>query len=581
MTFVSEPRNDISEPAIGSPLRIGVMVDGSDVAGWQYTILEGIVADPRFEIVAVIENAHRPERLARFRLNRDWSRLLWRQIDRVEARISQRRYASSWQDVSNYVDDVLAWRALDMDPQHLEIDPQRSPSGLVHRLAQTDLDRLAMLELDVIIRFGFKILKGNVLCAARFGIWSFHHADPDINRGTPPGFWEVAENQPFTGTVLQVLSEDLDNGVPLRKAMYVTKSASWNENRRRAYHKSIRLMLDALGELADTGHVTSSSDPRPFRLYDRALRVAPRPVDIARAAIRQVVSSVRSATLYKANVQRWQLLLLRGPFEGQSLRRAHRIVAPAGRYWADPFAITHDGTDQVFFEDFDLETGRGHIATARITDTGIAEVQPALQPDYHLSYPFVFHQSGELFMVPESYENSSIELWRCTNFPATWIKERELLSGVAAVDSTIVSHQGITYLFTNIDRSGLGEHGDELHIFIANDLVHGELQPHPANPVVTDVRYARMGGSFSRAADGTLVRPAQRGGATYGSGLNFMQVEHLSPTAYRERLVEEVSPSWAGGVIGVHHCSRLVHLTFMDACRSESTLPWRRRRART
>ena len=62
-----------------------------------------------------------------------------------------------------------------------------------------DVAKLRALDVDVFLRFGFRILRGDILHVARYGVWSFHHGDNRVNRGGPAGFWEVHENWPATG----------------------------------------------------------------------------------------------------------------------------------------------------------------------------------------------------------------------------------------------------------------------------------------------------------------------------------------------------------------------------------------------
>ena len=39
-----------------------------------------------------------------------------------------------------------------------------------------------------------------------------------------------------------------------------------------------------------------------------------------------------------------------------------------------------------------------------------------LEKDYHLSYPFLFEDNDELFMIPETATNKTIELYKCEEF---------------------------------------------------------------------------------------------------------------------------------------------------------------------
>ena len=47
---------------------------------------------------------------------------------------------------------------------------------------------------------------------SKIGIFSFHHGDNDFYRGGPPGFWEVYNQEPSTGFIIQRINEVLDNG---------------------------------------------------------------------------------------------------------------------------------------------------------------------------------------------------------------------------------------------------------------------------------------------------------------------------------------------------------------------------------
>ena len=552
-------------------IRIGVLVNGASVHGWEYTILQRLAADDRFDVCAFIADAtHRPK-LSKFRRDRDWGRLPFNVVNRLEGKFSARKYASAWPKTINYPDDSFEISSLNLAATAIKVMPNISKSGLIHRLSEGDLAKIRDLKLDVMLRFGFNILRGDLLTAARHGIWSFHHADHRVNRGSPAGFWEVANGEMTTGTMLQRLTEDLDNGVVLRTAKYLTMRSSWNENRRRAYAKSTVMMIDALGELADTGSVAAPPEEASpaFQLFDRPLYLAPRPAQTARALLTIGRHTANDVFRFRGFSYRWALLVARGPLRGQSLRRMQRLTAPAGTYWADPFIVRRNGETRVLFEDFDLTAGRGKISSARLTDKGFEDIQTAFAPDYHLSYPFPFEHRGELYCMPESYQSGAVELWKCVDFPTGWVKVRDMLTTVSAVDSTLIQHNERWYMFTNVDRVGLGDHCDELHIYSADDPVTGEWTPHPANPVVSNAVSSRMGGAIVCNEGGALIRPAQRTGAFYGSGLFFQEIEELTPTSYRERWVEEIRPQWVSGAVGLHHCHYSPDLSVLDICLRE------------
>jgi hypothetical protein len=66
-------------------------------------------------------------------------------------------------------------------------------------ISSDDIETIKSFELDILVRGGFRILRGEILTASRYGTWSYHHGDNIVNRRGPAGFWEVAEGWPETG----------------------------------------------------------------------------------------------------------------------------------------------------------------------------------------------------------------------------------------------------------------------------------------------------------------------------------------------------------------------------------------------
>ncbi|MDA9085127.1 hypothetical protein N9J95_02875, partial [Candidatus Pelagibacter sp.] len=108
-----------------------------------------------------------------------------------------------------------------------------------------DVQKIKRFNLDVILRRDFRILKGDILKSANYGIWSLHHGDNDFIRGIPPGFWETYYNLPLTGVTLQKINTVLDGGDIIEKGFYGTKFF-WKHNESFIKEKSIQLVLKNL-----------------------------------------------------------------------------------------------------------------------------------------------------------------------------------------------------------------------------------------------------------------------------------------------------------------------------------------------
>ena len=76
-----------------------------------------------------------------------------------------------------------------------------------------------------------------------------------------------------------------------------------------------------------------------------------------------------------------------------------------------------------------------------------ARLRVVIEKDYHLSYPFLFEWEGQCYMMPETAENRTIELYLAVEFPNRWTLDRVLMDGLYAVDATLVFHNGRYWMF--------------------------------------------------------------------------------------------------------------------------------------
>jgi hypothetical protein len=97
---------------------------------------------------------------------------------------------------------------------------------------EEDLEAIRSQGLAFMLRFAFGIIRGEILKAAEFGVWSFHHDDEEKYRGGPPSFWEIYNGDAETGVILQRLTDRLDGGIVLKRGRFPT-ARSWAENRDR------------------------------------------------------------------------------------------------------------------------------------------------------------------------------------------------------------------------------------------------------------------------------------------------------------------------------------------------------------
>lgn len=254
----------------------------------------------------------------------------------------------------------------------------------------------------------------------------------------------------------------------------------------------------------------------------------------------------------------WQTGDLSGP-------RWNVLGDPGNHFYADPFPVTWRGRTFVFFEDLDHRVGKGIISAIEFGDTGpVGDVMPVLEEPWHLSYPFLIEDDGELWMIPESSINGDVALYKCVRFPDQWERHATLLSGLELADATITRHNGLNYLF-GAWRDGAGGYSDSLAIYYADHLL-GPWLPHASNPVLIDRASTRPAGNFVTINE-RLWRPVQNCADGYGAALALAEVIELSPTTFKQIVRHSLKPgpAWPGRKL--HTLNRCGRLEVIDGSR--------------
>jgi hypothetical protein len=246
-------------------------------------------------------------------------------------------------------------------------------------------------------------------------------------------------------------------------------------------------------------------------------------------------------------------------------------VPPGDRFWADPFPVLKGDRYHIFVEELPYATNKGHISVLELDRQGKwGESKIALELPYHLSYPFLFKWKGDLFMIPETAANRTVELYRCTEFPDGWQLVDVLLDDIFAMDATLAEIDGRWWMFLNVGAEGGLDCDDELHIY-NGPSPFGPWKPHHGNPVKTDVRSARPAGRLFQSK-GDWYLPAQDGSERYGWGMTVNKILQLSDTDFREESVAKILPQWASGLLGTHTLNAAPGLTVIDGLRRRSKI---------
>ena len=201
-------------------------------------------------------------------------------------------------------------------------------------------------------------------------------------------------------------------------------------------------------------------------------------------------------------------------------------------YWrADPFLFEHKGETYLFAELFHRIKGKGVIGVSKIENGKCGKFKVCLDLPYHLSYPCVFEDNGEIYMVPECARSGKITVYKSVVFPYSWEESYVLYDG-AGVDTTPMpksSGSDLSFISTlRVDNNRENNclfavsHGKEERVLIKDDFT------------------VRSAGHFFRD-NSTLLRPSQDCTNSYGGALIFKKVLDPSAESYKEETYNSIN----------------------------------------
>jgi len=445
--------------------------------------------------------------------------------------------------------------------QSLTIVPIISMSGFVFRFSPSDIKKVKSLSLDLLIRCGSGILRGEILSSSKFGIISFHHADNRVNRGGPPGFWEVFCRQDASGFTIQQLTEELDGGNVLFRGLFQTQ-AYYLLNQANIYLRSNYFLKKLLSEIAENNALPSFQEAQPYsyRLF-RGPTLSEQLTYISQLIVR-MLRKLKNLDLLRKRYQ-WGVAFYASDWKGLVMWRAHQIINPPNGFLADPFVIRRREKDYCFVEEYNYDKEKGCISVYELRNNTSERLGEAINESFHLSFPFLFPFEGKLYMCPETNQTNDIRVYENIEFPLKWKLSKTLINNVSASDTMIFQKDNMWWMFTNIDPVAANDHSSMLFIFYADSPISDTWLPHGRNPVIVDSSKARNGGMLIH--EGCIYRVSQKQSfGFYGAGTTINKIDVLNKNEYVETEFCPVKPEFFSNVGGTHHMHGNGHVTVFD-----------------
>ncbi|MGL5616054.1 MAG: glucosamine inositolphosphorylceramide transferase family protein [Sarcina sp.] len=204
------------------------------------------------------------------------------------------------------------------------------------------------------------------------------------------------------------------------------------------------------------------------------------------------------------------------------------------RFVADPFLFKKDNIYYIFFEIYDNMSDKGVIGYSYSEDKlNWKYGKVVLEEEYHLSYPYIFEEDGEIYMIPEGGAGGSVKLYKTKNFPEDW-EVQSVLIDKPYWDPSYVKKDGVHYMFL-LDNDFSGN-SDYTRLYYSDSLKKG-WKEHPCSPILSkNTHITRPGGRVIKN-NGKFFRYVQDCYDYYGENVREFEIIELTKETYKEKEV--------------------------------------------
>ena len=508
-------------------MNFGILCNGNYLQQWQLETIQHLVSGGHtFSLLIVNANTVSKQPFSQRILNYPYSKFICRAWFRYMIKAEAKK-------------GVLI---SDFYPNLPEISCKTIRKGYAEYFYQEDIEAIRSHKLHFILRFGFSIIKGDILEAAEYGIWSYHHDDDRKYRGVPTGFWEIWFNDPVNAAILQRLTSQIDSGFILHKAYFATINHSWKANLDKLLKSSTEWPLQVCRDIenGNTEFLSVKNSP------ESVLYKLPGNLKMVLFLLKVFKNKIRFHFRDLFITEKWNVGVISVGVAELVKQGEFSIPEPVwldlevkkSVYHADPFGFVENGNFHLVCEEYNYASAKGVLTSMEIDrESGkVRRKSKALIKSYHLAYPYLFEYEGVHYCIPENSEAGNVDLYRFDKTEGALFFEQTLIENLQAVDPSLFFYNGFWWLFFT-DRISTNE---RLHIWYSANL-RGPYTSHANNPVKTDIRSSRPAGN-PFVIDGKLFRPAQDCSIRSGRRICINQVVSITPTTFQEKEFTLLNP---------------------------------------
>lgn len=513
-------------------LRIGIISEAGKLRHWQLQCLQALLEVPGVELVLFAESASAQQGEKTSILYRRWFA----------------RHSPA--NAMGIVEDPGPLNGIPRIPLRGE------PSA-------AELEKLRGHRPDLFLQFSSADLPESLQDLPRFGTWRFVHGERLLIPDEIPGLREALQEESHVTASLQRPPNGQGKGRILRSGSFGMNGRSIDEIAENVLHGCSSWPAQVCRAfLAGDAEAVVGAEAGP--LGSRA--PSPTNMEMLRLWWKELAGNRGDNGSSQRERGEWNFGVLPQPIaslleERPSLNVRWLPPPGSGRWRSGPFGIIKDGQLSVLYEKYDRELDKSVIGRLRPKrDNNLKRSRDLLESKGHLSYPFILEHEGVVYVIPEDISSGHVTLYSLNEEQTALTPVRTLLNE-PLFSPTLFHHEGRWWLFGT--KAPL--ENTSLYAYHA-EHVEGPYSPHLLNPIKTDIRSSRPGGTPFRRGE-ELWRPAQDHSTAGTVRIALNHVTQLSPDRFAEETVKFFEPLKAPWSKGIRTLSAVGDITLVDGMR--------------
>lgn len=232
-------------------------------------------------------------------------------------------------------------------------------------------------------------------------------------------------------------------------------------------------------------------------------------------------------------------------------------------WFADPFIYdVKEDIIEVLAEELVYKENKGRISFLVINrkDYSLVDVQPILELENHLSFPYIIRQDDNIYVMPENNQSGSLKIY-IVNPINHHLESPKVLVDEPLVDSQFFELNGKYYIFGIPYANDNFQNTKHVKVYVSDSFLGQYIYQ---SSIVSDLRDKRGAGSVF-LQDGKLIRPTQLCEGGYGKGVCFYELKKGDDNCFVEDLIGQMLPDvWSRYPLQLHTYNEYKGLQIID-----------------